>query len=81
MFIGFYNNFVILLLSDCVKDDGTAGDGTTKGTCAGTNNLCTAHGECLDCVKDDGTAGDGTTKGTCSGTNNLCTALGECLGT
>ncbi len=46
-FIGFYNNFVISLLSDCVKDDGTKGDGTTKGSCTGNDNKCTALGECL----------------------------------
>ena len=47
MIICFHTNFDVIFLSECVKDNGEAGDGTTKGTCDGADELCTALGQCL----------------------------------
>ena len=47
MFTCFHTNFGVIFLSECVKDNGEAGDGTTKGTCDGADELCTALGQCL----------------------------------
>ena len=47
MLIGFHTKFCVIFLSGCVNNNGEAGDGTTKGTCSGTDEVCTALGECL----------------------------------
>ena len=47
IFICFPDNFRVIFLSECVNDNGEAGDGTAKGTCSGTDEVCTALGECL----------------------------------
>ena len=64
----------------CAKDDASAGDAMSQGTCASASLMCLVDGSC-QCQKDmvGGGQGDATTQGTCTEEGRLCLADGTCM--